>query len=158
MALEPYAFYLIEADSTVLSVNAARQSTIQRVQSTCGNHKTPIVDPQRKSLLKRGIGLEYATLGWNVVGVVVVVYAALQARSVALAGFGLDSLIEIGASTVVLWELTGTGQTRQKTALRLIGGAFLLLALYILVQSARTLYLHQHPSVSPLGMIWLSVK
>jgi hypothetical protein len=47
-------------------------------------------------LLRRGFALEYATLGWNIVGVVVLAIAASTARSVALAGFGLDSLIEIG--------------------------------------------------------------
>ena len=45
------------------------------------------------SLIRRGLLLEYVTLGWNVVGVVIVVVAAYTARSVALAGFGLDSLI-----------------------------------------------------------------
>jgi len=39
---------------------------------------------------------------------------AISARSVALAGFALDSLIEIGASTVVIWELSGTGEERQR--------------------------------------------
>ena len=57
------------------------------------------------ALLKRGLVLEYITLGWNVVGVVIVVLAAFAARSVALAGFGLDSLIEIFASVVVVWQL-----------------------------------------------------
>jgi hypothetical protein len=47
----------------------------------------------------------------------------MSARSVALAGFGFDSLIEIGASTVVIWELSGAGEDRRR-ALRLIGGAF----------------------------------
>ena len=51
------------------------------------------------SLLRRGFALEYTTLGWNVIGIVVLAVAAVSARSVALAGFGLDSLIEIGAST-----------------------------------------------------------
>ena len=59
------------------------------------------------ALLKRGLYLEYATLGWNIVGVVVVAAAAIAARSVALAGFGLDSLIEIFASVVVVWQLKG---------------------------------------------------
>jgi hypothetical protein len=67
-------------------------------------------------------------LAWNVVGVVVLAIAALNARSVALVGFGLDSLIEIGASIVVLWELSGTGEGRQRRALRLIAAAFLALA------------------------------
>jgi hypothetical protein len=57
-------------------------------------------------LLRRGLALEYVTLGWNVVGFGVLALAALAARSVALAGFGLDSLVEIGASLVVVWERT----------------------------------------------------
>lgn len=52
------------------------------------------------------------TLGWNVAGIVVLAVAAVAARSVALAGFGLDSVIEIGASVVVIWELSGTGEDR----------------------------------------------
>jgi divalent metal cation (Fe/Co/Zn/Cd) transporter len=75
------------------------------------------------------------TLSWNVVGVVLLAFLAYQAASVALLAFGLDSLIEIGASTVVIWELTGTDERRQEAALRLIGVAFALLAAYLLVQS-----------------------
>jgi hypothetical protein len=67
-------------------------------------------------LLRRGRILESVTLGWNVAGIVILAIAAVSARSVALAGFGLDSLIEIGASTVVLWELSGTGEDRQQGA------------------------------------------
>ena len=55
----------------------------------------------RARLLARGRQLEAVTLSWNVIGIVVLGLAAFEARSVALAGFGLDSLIEIGASTVV---------------------------------------------------------
>jgi len=58
-------------------------------------------------LLRRGRRLEWFTLGWNVVGVVVLAFLAVTASSVALAGFGLNSFIEIGASMVVLWELSG---------------------------------------------------
>jgi len=63
-------------------------------------------------LLRRGLALEYATLGSNVAGIVVLVVAAVSARSVALAGFGLDSLIELGASVVVIWKLSGAGENR----------------------------------------------
>jgi hypothetical protein len=73
----------------------------------------------RVALLRRGFTLEYTTLAWNVVGIVALAIAAISARSVALAGFGLDSLIEIGASTVVVWELSGTGEDRQRRALKL---------------------------------------
>lgn len=55
------------------------------------------------------------------IGIVVLAIAASKARSVALAGFGLDSRFEIGASTIVHWELTGAGEARQRRALRPIG-------------------------------------
>jgi len=108
------------------------------------------------ALLRRGLRLEYATLGWNVVGTVVVVLAAVAARSVALAGFGLDSLIEIFASVVVVWQLTGADQGRERRALRLIGGAFFLLALYILGQTAYTLLARTHLTPSIGGIVWLA--
>ena len=84
-------------------------------------------------LLHRGRILEGITLGWNVAGTAVLAVTAVAARSVALAGFGLDSLIEIGASVVVLQELSGSGQDRQRRALRLIGGAFVALAVYLTI-------------------------
>jgi divalent metal cation (Fe/Co/Zn/Cd) transporter len=108
-------------------------------------------------LLRRGRVLEAVTLSWNVVGIVVLAIAAIGARSVALAGFGLDSLIEIGASTVVLWELSGAGEERQRRALRLIGGAFVALALYLAVQSSLVLADGYHPRHSLLGIAWTAV-
>jgi len=113
--------------------------------------------PARAALLRRGFALEYATLAWNVIGIVVLAVAALAARSVALAGFGLDSLFEIGASTVVIWELSGTGEDRQRRALRLIGGAFALLAVYLLAQSTLVLVTGYHARHSALGIAWTAV-
>jgi len=101
--------------------------------------------------------LEYTTLAWNVVGIVVLAVAAIAARSVALAGFGLDSFIEIGASTVVIWELSGTGEERQRRALRLIGIAFVFLAVYLLIQSTWVIAAGYHPHHSPLGIVWTAV-
>ena len=111
----------------------------------------------RKALLRRGFALEFVTLGWNVIGVAVLAVAAIAARSVALAGFGLDSLIEIGASTVVIWELSGTGQPRQRRALRLIGYAFAALAAYLLAQSTLVLATGYHPRHSVIGIGWTAV-
>jgi divalent metal cation (Fe/Co/Zn/Cd) transporter len=108
-------------------------------------------------LLGRGRWLEAATLAWNVVGVVVLALAAVQARSVALAGFGLDSLIEIGASIVVLWELADIHKVRQHRAMRLIGVAFVGLALYLAVQSTIVLVVGFHSRHSPLGIAWTGV-
>jgi divalent metal cation (Fe/Co/Zn/Cd) transporter len=88
------------------------------------------------------------------VGTVVVVGAAVRARSVALAGFGLDSLVEIGASTVVVWQLTGSGGARERLALRLIRSAFLGIAIYVTAQAAYTLLTAGHPRHSPAGIFW----
>jgi hypothetical protein len=111
----------------------------------------------RQRLLARGRRLEGLTLGWNVVGIVVLAFAAIQAHSVALLGFGLDSLIEIGASTVVLWELADVAERRQRRALRLIGTAFVALAAYLAVQSTVVLAIGYHPGHSGLGVVTTSV-
>ena len=108
-------------------------------------------------LLRRGLQLEYATLAWNVVGIVVLAWSAISSRSVALAGFGLDSLIEIGASVVVVWELKGTDEHRQGRALRMIGGAFALLSLYLLVQGSLVLISEHRAGHSTVGIVWTSL-
>ncbi|MGY2700937.1 cation transporter [Nocardioides sp. HB32] len=108
-------------------------------------------------LLRRGRLLEGATLAWNVIGVVVLAVAAVEARSVALAGFGLDSLVEIGASAVVLWELSGTGEQRQRRALGLIRAAFVALAAYLAVQSLVVLLSGSRPEHSPAGIAWTAL-
>jgi len=111
---------------------------------------------KRERLLARARLLELATLGWNAFGVVVLALAAIEARSVALAGFGLDSLIEIGASAVVLWELADVAQDRQQRAIRLIGGSFVALATYLAVQSTVVLVVGYHPHHSALGIVWIA--
>jgi divalent metal cation (Fe/Co/Zn/Cd) transporter len=117
----------------------------------------PLGDTRNALLLRRGRLLEVATLDWNVVGIVVLGFAAVAARSIALAGFGLDSLIEIGASTVVLWELATVGADRQRRALRLIGAAFVALAAYLAVQSTWVLVAGFRPHHSPAGIVWTAV-
>jgi divalent metal cation (Fe/Co/Zn/Cd) transporter len=114
-------------------------------------------DAARHTLIRRGFALEYTTLSWNVIGIVVLAFAAISARSVALAGFGLDSLIEIGASTVVIWELSGTGEDRQRRALKLTSTGFGLLAVYLLAQSTWVLASGSRPHHSPLGIAWTAV-
>jgi divalent metal cation (Fe/Co/Zn/Cd) transporter len=111
-----------------------------------------------RNLLRRGLWLEFATLGWNVVGCVILAAAAVAAGSVALAGFGIDSLIEILASTVVIWQLRGTDtDARTRPALQIIAIAFAGLAIYIAVQSAIVLANTDRPGPSVTGAIWLTV-
>ena len=114
-----------------------------------------VSEPNR--LQRRGFTLEWITLGWNAVGVIVLAVLAYRSASVALLGFGLDSLIEIGASIVVIWELSGSGEIRQRRALRMIGVAFLALAAYLLVESVIALMTGHHASPTYLGIAWTAV-
>jgi divalent metal cation (Fe/Co/Zn/Cd) transporter len=109
---------------------------------------------ERSRLMRRGVLLEQVTLGWNVVGVVVLIVAAWWASSVALVGFGLDSVIEIGASAVVLWELSGEDDQRGQRALRMIGGAFVALGVYLLVQATVVLVVGHRAGHSRVGIGW----
>jgi divalent metal cation (Fe/Co/Zn/Cd) transporter len=112
---------------------------------------------RRRILRRRGLRLEYATLGWNVVEIGFVAAAAVMARSVALAGFALDSCIEIGASLVVVGQLRGDADpVHERRALRRIGLAFFALACYLTAQTAVTLVLRAHPGHSLLGIGWLT--
>jgi divalent metal cation (Fe/Co/Zn/Cd) transporter len=125
----------------------------------------PAPRARTESLIRRGKLLEWITLGWNIVGVLVLAVLAFTASSVALLGFGLDSLIEIGASAVVLWELSGTGTTgstatselRQRRALRLIGVAFIGLAGYLAIQSTAALVTAHRAEPSGAGIAWTAV-
>ncbi len=112
---------------------------------------------KKEMLLKQGLRLEYATLLWNVMGIVITAIAAIKARSIAIGGFGLDSVIEIGASTVVIWELTNTREDIRPKALRIIGASFYAIATYILLQVAYLLVQGSHPRSSPLGITWTAI-
>ncbi|UYY80839.1 cation transporter [Arthrobacter sp. YA7-1] len=111
----------------------------------------------RVILLRRGLRLEYATLGWNVVGLGVLAAAAIQAGSPALAGFGLDSLIEIFASMVVVWQLKGSHKEREAPAMRLIGIAFAVLGAYLLIQVAVVFATGVRPATSVPGIAWTAL-
>lgn len=119
------------------------------------NGTTTTTDPG--ILLRRGLRLEYATLGWNVIGLGVLAAAALGAGSPALAGFGLDCLIEIFASLVVVWQLKGIHKDRETRAMRLIGVAFAVLAAYLLIQLAIVIAAGLRPATSGLGIVWTAL-
>ena len=132
---------------------------LSRGNATRGNSTgaTLLSTERRARLTRRGLRLEYATLGWNVVEIGFLVFAAVAARSVALAGFAFDSFIEIFASIVVIGELTGNADpVRERRAVRRIGFAFFGLAIYITIQSIATVALGIRPDSSPLGIAWLA--
>ena len=77
-------------------------------------------------LRRRGFRLEYATVTWKVAEAAIAITAGLIAASVALVGFGLDSVIELFSAAIVIWQLRGeiAGQDRQTRAVRLVGVTF----------------------------------
>lgn len=104
-------------------------------------------------LLHRGLRLEYLTVGWNLVEAFVAVGFGIAAGSIALVGFGFDSLIEVFAATVVIWELRRVGEERERLALRLIAITFFSLAAYVLVESVRDLAIQAEPRESVPGLV-----
>jgi divalent metal cation (Fe/Co/Zn/Cd) transporter len=105
-------------------------------------------------LRRRGFRLEYATMTWMVAEAAVAITAGLLAASIALVGFGLDSVIELISATVVIWQLRGeiTGQDRQTRAVRLIGVTFFALATYLTIDSIRDLATGTQPRQSIPGL------
>ena len=102
--------------------------------------------------LRDGRRLEYLTIGWNSLEAIVAVVAGLIAGSVALVGFGFDSVIEVSSGAIILWRLV-SGEHRERLALRLVGISFLALAAYIAFDAAKSLWLRQPPDASSIGII-----
>jgi divalent metal cation (Fe/Co/Zn/Cd) transporter len=110
------------------------------------------------ALGRRALRLQYATIAWNAGEAVLTISLGLAAGSLALIAFGTDSLIEIFASLVVVWHLRGEGQRhRTRRAMRLVGAAFLLLALALGVAATRDLVTGREASESWPGIIYLAV-
>jgi divalent metal cation (Fe/Co/Zn/Cd) transporter len=111
-------------------------------------------------LERRGRRLEYATTAWNVLEAVVAVSTGIAAHSLALVAFGLDSCIEVFASIVVLWHLGGAPEAadpaRARRAVRLIGGAFAVLGIYLLVQATRGFVTRTTPDSAPVGTAFIA--
>ena len=118
-----------------------------------------VVDEER--LRRRALRLEWATNAWNTMEVFVTISLGLMAGSLALIAFGLDSLVEVFASTVVIVHLRDRGpdveHERTHRALRLIAGAFFTLSIYLIVASVRSLVIGSEPGNSPFGIAYLAV-
>ena len=114
-----------------------------------------LLDRERANHLRAGRHLEYFTLGWNLTEAAVAIGAGLFARSIALIGFGIDSLIESLSGGILLWRLqaTGTDQKRERLAHRLVGISFLILALYVAFEAGKSLLRREEPETSVVGIV-----
>ncbi len=101
--------------------------------------------------VQRGRKLEYLTIGWNSLEAVVSIGAGVLAGSIALVGFGVDSLIEVSSGMILLWRLV-SGEHRERLALKLIGVSFLALAAYVAFDAAKSLLLRESPHASYVGI------
>lgn len=111
----------------------------------------------RHGQLHRGVTLEYLTIGWNLVEGVVALASGAVAGSVALVGFGVDSFIEMGSGGILLWRLRAERRGAnaahvERRALRLVGVSFLLLAIYVAVDSVKSLVQREAPAHSLPGL------
>jgi divalent metal cation (Fe/Co/Zn/Cd) transporter len=110
---------------------------------------------ERDRLVRRAKALSWLSLAWMTVEGAVAITAALIAGSVALLGFGLDSVIEVLASVIVIWRFTGDRRLSdhaEQRAQRLVAISFLLLAPYVAQDAVRTLLAGDHPSISWVGI------
>jgi divalent metal cation (Fe/Co/Zn/Cd) transporter len=109
------------------------------------------------ALVRRGLSLNYATLGYNCLEGLIAIGAGVAAGSVALVGFGLDSLIEVSASGAALWRLYSDRDAArrdhaERVTLRTIGVLFLALAAYVAADALRALLTRAAPEESVVGI------
>src|ERR1044071_8770268 len=95
---------------------------------------------------------EYFSVSWNILEGLIAITAGVLAGSIALVGFGLDSYIEVASGLVLIWRLRkhgfgdeGEEEAAEKRAILFVGATFFLLALYVLYESGKKLYFHEHP-------------
>jgi divalent metal cation (Fe/Co/Zn/Cd) transporter len=118
---------------------------------------------ERGTLVRRGLLLNYATIGYNTVEAVVSLIAGLLAGSVALLGFGIDSVIEVTASGAAQWRLRSDAEPVhrervERISVRLIGACFLGLAAYVTIDAGKSLWLRERPSRTIVGVVILALS
>ena len=111
-----------------------------------------IPDGELARLRRRGFWLEYASMAWMVAEAGVAITAGFIASSIALVGFGLDSVIELLSAGIVVWQLRSDGEARETRAVRLIGVTFFALAAYLAAESIHDLVSHARPEQSIAGI------
>jgi len=114
----------------------------------------------RDALEKRGLRLEYATIAWNAVEMVIAIGLGIAAHSLALVAFGLDTMVELFASGVVVWHLRHPGRDSDRVtakALRLVAWAFFVLAAVVTIGAVSALATSSASDESPLGIAYLAV-
>jgi divalent metal cation (Fe/Co/Zn/Cd) transporter len=111
----------------------------------------------RPLLVRRGLRLTYATLAYNSLEGIVAVGAGIGAGSIALIGFGVDSIIELTASVAAVWRLRADSEVARRErvegrSLRIVGACFLALAGYVTYEAVKALLQREAPAASLIGI------
>lgn len=110
----------------------------------------------RAASVRRGRWLEYLTIGWNSLEAIIAIGAGLIAGSIALVGFGFDSVIEVLSGAALLWRLHMDAPEKreraEQLALKLVGVSFLILAAYVAFDAAKSLINREPPEASYPGI------
>jgi divalent metal cation (Fe/Co/Zn/Cd) transporter len=101
--------------------------------------------------VRRGRRLEYITIVWNSLEGIIAIGAGAIAGSIALVGFGIDSVIEVSSGAIILWRLV-SGEHREELALKLVGGSFLALGAYVGFDAIKSLWFFEAPDPSYVGI------
>jgi len=122
-----------------------------------------MTDDARVALVRRGLWLNYATLSYNIVEAGVSLLVGLLAGSVALVGFGFDSVIEVVASIAAQWRLRADLASEQRerveqTSHRVVGWCFLALGAYIAYESVESLWTRSRPDRTLIGIAVLAAS
>jgi divalent metal cation (Fe/Co/Zn/Cd) transporter len=122
--------------------------------SATDTHTHPtLTAPERARLGRRAQLLAGASVTYNVVEAVIAVTAGIVAGSVALVGFGLDSVVEVSSGLIILWQFRHRlPESREQQALRLMAFSFFALAAYVTFESVRALFGGAEPAPSPVGI------
>ncbi|HKM61757.1 MAG TPA: cation transporter [Acidisphaera sp.] len=114
----------------------------------------------RAELIERAFRLEYATIAWMVIEAAVAIWSGVQAASVSLLAFGIDSLIELASAGVLIWRLTvelrhgqAFAESAERTASRIAGGLLFVLAAYVVAAAAAKLRAHTGEAFSWPGLL-----
>jgi|SRR5436190_8004314 len=132
-------------------------STSRTVSATVQlRRRLPALPPQERAALERRAKLlAWGGNAWHVVEFAVAIAAGVAASSVALVGFGLDSLVELAAGGVIVWLFTGSrgsSHAAERRAQQLIALSYALLVVYITVEAARDLAGGHHAEASWVGI------
>ncbi|MBY0170842.1 cation transporter [Micrococcus luteus] len=112
-----------------------------------------LTDERRAQLHRRVRFIVFFTITWNVIEAVIALSAGAVASSAALIGFGLDSVIEVASAAAIAWQFTRRDPERwEKATVRVIGGAFFALAVYVAVDAILALTGVRDPDHSPVGI------